>query len=263
MKHHEKTGSLLALPLVVTLLAAALAGCEVVVHAIAGDHRTILATAEAAYRAAQDAGLKRMVYLSSASVHGQAPAPGTDEHTPLDRRQPVPYNRSKIEAEALLKHLRSSGSVELVILRPGIVYGPRSCWTGGLADEVLAGEAYLVDGGTGVCNALYVDNLIQAIDLALTAPEIDGEAFLLGEEETVTWRDLYRPIVEALGVEIDLIPSVAYGPERGWKTQARRAQQCLPEPARMAIRAAHHAVHSRGSPAVSPWQRPVKRRPTA
>ena len=45
-------------------LAAALAGCEAAVHAIAGDRRTILGTAEAAYRAAQAAGLKRLVYLS-------------------------------------------------------------------------------------------------------------------------------------------------------------------------------------------------------
>lgn len=244
-------------------LAAAMAGCEAVVHAIAGDRRTILGTAEAVYLGAKDAGVKRMIYLSSASVHGQAPAPGTDERTRLDRRQPIRYNRSKIEAEARLKRLRPSGSVELVILRPGIVYGPRSYWTGGLADEVLAGEAYLVDGGTGICNALYVDNLVQAIDLALTAPGIDGEAFLLGEEETVTWRDLYRPIVEALGFEIERIPSITDRPERGWKTPARRALQLLPEPARLAIRAAYRAVHNSGSPTVSPWRHPAERSPTA
>ncbi len=244
-------------------LAAAMAGCDGVVHAIAGDRRTILGTAEAAYLGAKDAGVKRMIYLSSASVHGQAPAPGTDERTPLDRWQPIAYNRSKIEAEARLKRLRPSGPVELVILRPGIVYGPRSYWTGGLADEVLAGEAYLVDGGTGICNALYVDNLVQAIDLALTAPGIDGEAFLLGEEETVTWRDLYRPIVEALGFEIEQIPSIACRPERGWRTPARRVLQALPEPLRLAVRATYRAARNSASPTGSPWQRPAQRSPTA
>src|SRR5439155_25947513 len=79
-------------------LARSLAGCDAVIHAIAGDHRTIVATAEATYRAADDAGLKRMIYLSSASVHGQSPSPGTSEDTPLQRRQPIPYNRSKIQA---------------------------------------------------------------------------------------------------------------------------------------------------------------------
>ena len=66
-----------------------------------------------------------MIYLSSASVHGQSPVPGTDETSPLQSRQPIPYNRSKIEAERRLSRARSSGAVELVILRPGIVYGPR------------------------------------------------------------------------------------------------------------------------------------------
>ena len=117
-------------------LAAAMEGCEIAVHAIAGDRRTILRTAEAAYRAAQDAGVRRLIYLSSASVHGQAPAPGTDERSPLRRRQPIAYNRHNIDAESLLRRLRSSGSVELVILRPGIVHGPRSSWIGGLADEL-------------------------------------------------------------------------------------------------------------------------------
>lgn len=243
-------------------LAAAFSGYEAAVHAIAGDRRTILSTAEATYRAAQDAGLKRLVYLSSASVHGQEPAPGTDERSPLDRRQPIAYNRAKIDAEALLMRLRAFGSVELVILRPGIVYGPRSSWTGGLADEVLNGQACLVDGGIGICNALYVDNLVHAIELALNAPGVDGEAFLLGEEETVTWRGFYRPVVEALGFEIDRIPSVAYRPEPNWRIQTRQALQALPEPLRRGMRAASRTMRNSVSPPSSPWQRPAERGPT-
>ena len=212
-------------------LAAALAGCDVVIHAIAGDHRTIIDTAQTTYRAASDAGVKRMIYLSSASVHGQSPAPGTDETTPLQSRQAISYNRSKIEAERRLNRARSSGAVELVILRPGIVYGPRSYRTGGLANEILAGEAYLVGGGEGICNALYVDNLVHAMELCLTAPELDREVFLLGETETVTWREFYRPIVAALGLGMEIIPSLAYRRDWQLKTAARRALGFLPSSA--------------------------------
>ena len=223
-------------------LAEAMAGCEAVVHAISGDRRTIVETAANAYRAAQAAGLRRMIYLSSAAVHGQAPAPGTDETSPLNRRQPIAYNRSKIEAETALRRLRKAGKVELVILRPGIVFGPRSCWTGGLADETLTGTACLVDGGAGICNALYVDNLVHAIKLAASRSSIDGEAFLLGQEETVTWRDLYRPVVEALGRPIEEIPSVGYRPEPPWRRAARNAAARLPYPARAGLHAARHAL---------------------
>ena len=57
------------------------------------------------------------------------------------------YNRAKASAERRLLALRASGRTEVVILRPGIVHGPRSQWTGGLADQLLAGEAFLADGG--------------------------------------------------------------------------------------------------------------------
>jgi nucleoside-diphosphate-sugar epimerase len=237
-------------------LAEALGGCDAVVHAVAGDHATIVDAAEAAYRAAADAGVKRLVYLSTASVHGQAPAMGTDERSPLSRRQPITYNRSKIDAENLLRGLRRSGPVELVLLRPGIVYGPRSYWTGGLADELLSGEAYLVEGGAGICNAIYVDNLAQAIELALSAPGIDGEAFLLGEEETVTWRDLYRPVVEALGLSMEEVPSLSYDGRRDWAEEARRATDRLPPLARRALAKAYRAMQSRSSTR-SPFLRPA------
>src|SRR5919108_49903 len=70
-------------------LRRAFEGCEVVVHAIAGDRKTIIETVQTAYQAADEAGVRRLIYLSSASVHGQAPIPGTDENSPLSDRQPI------------------------------------------------------------------------------------------------------------------------------------------------------------------------------
>jgi nucleoside-diphosphate-sugar epimerase len=47
---------------------------------------------------------------------------------------------------------------------------------------------------------------------------VDGEAFLIGDAETVTWRDLYRPIAEGLGFEFDAVPSVEPpDPVPGWR----------------------------------------------
>ena len=187
-------------------LEAAFANCDAVVAAIAGDPSTIIGTVAPLYRAADRAGVRRLVYLSSASVHGQAPALGTDENSPLSRRQPFPYNRAKAVAERRLLALRRSGRTELVILRPAIVYGPRSQWTGGLADQILAGEAFLADAGRGICNAIYVDNLVHAILLSIEAEGVDREIFLLGDAETVTWRALVSPIAAALGRDVDAMP---------------------------------------------------------
>jgi nucleoside-diphosphate-sugar epimerase len=189
-------------------LRAALAGCEYVVHAIAGDNATIVGTVEPVYRAAEHAGVRRIVYLSSASVHGQSPAPGTNENTPLREDQPIAYNNAKVKAERRLLRMRANGCVEVVLLRPGIVYGPRSSWIGGFADELLTGRAFVVEGARGLCNSIYVDNVVRVIQLALTAPAVDRHALLVGDAETVTWRELYEPVTQAFGIPFDEIPSV-------------------------------------------------------
>ncbi|KFG70299.1 NAD-dependent epimerase/dehydratase family protein [Microvirga sp. BSC39] len=229
-----------------TALRAAFLGCQTVLHAVAGDRHTILGTLEPVYRAAHQAGVKRLIYLSTASVHGQDPAPGTDETSPLSDRQPIAYNNFKVRAEARLSALRRAGDVEIVILRPGIVHGPKSAWTAGLADELLAGQAYLVGGGRGICNSIYIDNLVHAIQLAARAPHIDGQAFLVSDAEQVTWCDLCRPIVEALGFRMaDLPDPPVAAPHRPLLSRLRHtpelvaAYRRLPEPMRHALRAGY------------------------
>lgn len=195
-------------------LERALAGCDVLVHCVAGDTKTIVGAVGPAYTAAQRAGVRRLVYLSSASVHGQAPAPGTHEGTPLRDDQLIAYNNAKVRAERQLQKLRATGAVELVILRPGIVTGPRSYWVESFASALVAGTASLVNGGQGICNSLYVDNLAHGVHLAMHAREVDGHAFLLGDAETVRWADLYRPIAGALGFDLADVPAAVYRPGR-------------------------------------------------
>jgi 2-alkyl-3-oxoalkanoate reductase len=187
-------------------LQAAFQGCDVVVHAVAGDIQTILGTLTPVYRAAQNAGVRRLIYLSSGSVHGQAPQPGTDEKSPLSATQALPYNNAKVQAERTLSRLRSQGSVELVILRPGIVFGPRSSWVTNFADALLAGQVALLHRGRGICNSIYVDNLVHAIYLTATHPAADRDVFLLGDQECVTWADLYSPIAKSLGYDLADLP---------------------------------------------------------
>lgn len=213
-------------------LTLALAGCTFVVHAVAGDRNTILGTIEPAYRAAERAGCRRMVYLSSAVVHGQAPASDTTEASPLSRDQPVDYNLSKILAEEMLLDLRRRGSVEVSILRPGIVYGPGSHWSDGLAREIIGSRAYLVDGGPGLCNAIHVDNVLHAILLASEAEEADGQAFLLGEDGRITWREFYGRIADAIGRSRDDIPSVEYVRAKPPLAERLENMRSIPRPLR-------------------------------
>lgn len=232
-------------------LARAFAGCDVVVHAVAGDARAITGAIEPVYRATARAGCRRIVYLSSAMVHGQSPNPNADEHAPLPQDQRLAYNRAKIRAERRLFALAAKGLVAVVALRPGIVYGPRSQWVGGLADRLLAGHAALVDGGAGLCNAIHVDNVVHAIALAATSPAAAGEAFLLGEAETPSWREFYRRVAAPLGIAIDAVPTVGLVADRwslarqidAWRMSrpVRAALASLPGPLQAGLAAAWSA----------------------
>lgn len=242
-------------------LEKAFANCDAVVSAIAGDPATLIGTVDPIYRAADRAGVRRLVYLSSASVHGQAPAPGTDERSRPSTRQPFPYNRAKAVAERRLLALRRGGRTELVILRPSIVYGPRSQWTGGLADQILSGEAFLADAGNGICNAIYVDNLVHAILLAIEAAGVDREIFLLGDAETVTWRALVSPIAAALGADVDAMPQPSSAEILDEKASALRGLifssarymfRKLPRRTAHALRAARRAAREHRQAAAPP-----------
>ncbi len=180
-------------------LAAALRGTSVCVHAAIGDAGQIVRMAEVAYRACAAAGVRRLVWLSSASVHGQDCALGTDETTLLHTRHPLVYNNAKVRAEARLAKLAADRRVEIVMLRPGVVFGPRSRWVADAAADLLAGRAAWIDSGRGICNSIYIDNLVEAIRLAATVPAAAGQTFLVGDEETVTWADFLLPIAAHLG----------------------------------------------------------------
>ncbi|MGL5080092.1 MAG: NAD-dependent epimerase/dehydratase family protein, partial [Microcoleaceae cyanobacterium] len=171
-------------------LQKALTGCDLVIHCVAGSPWFIQQSAVAAYKAAENAKVQRFVYLSTASVHGQAPKPNTDETSSVGDRQFLAYNNAKVRAERELLRLRTQGSTEIVILRPGIVVGPGSSWVVGFANSLRLGTAYLVNSGKGICNSIYIDNLVHAVHLAMIAPNADRQAFLVGDAETVTWADL-------------------------------------------------------------------------
>lgn len=185
----------------VASLSTALAGCDAVVHAALGDPRQIAAMPAVLCAAAAAAGVPRVIYLSSATVHGQAPAPGTDEGTPLHCRHSLLYNNAKVCAERAFFRGCARHRLAGFALRPGVVFGPRSRWIANAAADLRAGTGAWLNDGRGICNSIYVDNLVEAVHLAALAPGRAGEALLVGDAETVTWRDFLGPIARHLGFD--------------------------------------------------------------
>jgi len=189
-----------------TALASAMTGCDAVVHLVVGNPDIILDAAKALLPAAVQAGVQRIVYLSTASVHGQCPLPGSNEDSPLSDRQAIPYNNAKVRAERILRAAQKQHPIPLTILRPAVVFGPRDRWCVPIVKELLAGTAWLLNDAPRLCNSIHVDNLVHAIRISLEADSaIADDTFLITDDEEVTWDEFYVAIATFLGLPADSV----------------------------------------------------------
>lgn len=164
----------------------ALRDCDAVVHLATGGRQGIVLGTQNLAAAATRMRIGRLIHMSTTAVYGLTP-PDTlsSEAAPL-KNVGEPYCDWKIAAErAVWRGIRSG--LAAVILRPCIVYGPNSRWNTTTIDKLRRGEFHLLDEGQGVCNTVYVDNLIDAVLAGLRRPEAVGEAFFVTDEKPVSW----------------------------------------------------------------------------
>jgi nucleoside-diphosphate-sugar epimerase len=151
--------------------------------------------------AARDEGVSRFIYLSSASVYGQTPPDPTDESRDIPLTGD-PYSDSKILAEQEVISFSKKFGLPVVILRPAIVYGPASrVWSIGIIEALQAKHPIVVGNGDGICNSLYIDNLVDAMILAGTVDGVEGEAFIITDGEPCTWGEYVGYYARMLGME--------------------------------------------------------------
>jgi nucleoside-diphosphate-sugar epimerase len=176
-------------------LEAAARDCEVVFHCAWGG--TTLAEARAVnvegtvnvVDAAVRAGARRVVHVSTMSVHGRRLPPVLTEDAPLVFRGD-PYGVSKAEGERAAFARGAASGIEVVALRPTLVYGPGApYWLLGYFQRVRSEQVALIDGGRGVANLIFVEDLIDALLAAATVPGVAGEAFLVSGADPVSWRE--------------------------------------------------------------------------
>jgi len=197
----------------------AVEGIDTVVHLAARVHVMDDASSEplAEYRkvnvegtkflavAAANAGVKRFIFISSIKVNGEGRA---SAYTEVDKEAPVdPYGVSKWEAEQELRKIADKTGIEVVILRPPLVYGP------GVKANFLR-LFKIVERGiplplSSIKNQrsfIYLDNLIDAIITCINHPEAAGHTFLVGDKESISTPGLIRQIALALEKPALLFP---------------------------------------------------------
>jgi nucleoside-diphosphate-sugar epimerase len=187
----------------------AVEGCEVVVHCAAKQGRGKLddfrrVNVEGTLnllRAARAANVARFIHVSTINVHGFPPPRDANADSPLvftgDR-----YSISKAEGERAARRFARENNLPLVVIRPACTYGPRSdAWTMQPLRRVRRGAPVLIGKGDGICNAVYIDNLIDLIVLALKNDAAIGQAFIGAEGRGVTWREFYATYARMVGMD--------------------------------------------------------------
>ena len=198
-------------------LVPLLEGCGMVVNLTLGDDKRIVGDVQAMYTACREAGVPLFVHMSSAEVFGRAEDPALREESAPDGQHWMEYGREKAAAEAWLRS-QWDGSVKVVILRPGLIWGPGSGWLVEPAKALVDGTALLYSEGRGVCNLIHVDNVIEHL-MVLAQSEPQSGVFNIADPETLSWAEYYHAIAREVGADesaIRLAPDSDFR-ESPWK----------------------------------------------
>lgn len=194
--------------------AAALAGVQVVVHAAARVHvmKETCADGLAEFRRvnvqgtlnlarqAAAAGVKRFIFISSIKVNGEASRPGQPLHADDLPAPQDAYGISKHEAEQGLNQLAADTGMELVVIRPVLVYGP------GVKANFLSMMRWVQWGlplpFAAVENRrslVFLDNLVDFVVTCINHPQAANQVFLASDGEDISLNQLLRALGRALG----------------------------------------------------------------
>jgi nucleoside-diphosphate-sugar epimerase len=151
---------------------------------------------------------KRLVYISTSLTLGYGRL-DISEDKPGKPVSFMPYARMKIETENFLKGLHRREELPVVILRPADVFGPKDRTTCALILRgCRRGVPMIVGHGDWYFPFCYIDNLCQAVRLALAVPGIEGRAFTVTNGQLVTWREFYSEIYALLGRRQRFFPPI-------------------------------------------------------
>ncbi|MEK0275211.1 NAD-dependent epimerase/dehydratase family protein [Vibrio vulnificus] len=155
---------------------------------------------------ARKAGVKRFVFVSSIGVNGTSTQA---EPFSLDS-EPSPHNdyaQSKYDAEIGLKKIAKETGLEVVIVRPTLVYGPDAPGNFGMLTKLIKRLPVLPFGlATNRRDFISVQNLADLLVICATHPNAAGHTFLASDSETVSIKEFTNAIAKGLGKKVFQLP---------------------------------------------------------
>lgn len=192
-------------------ISSALSGCSLVIHAAAALKGSpaemfldsVVASRNLLEAVANEVRPMRIVLVSSFGAMGVGELPRgamVDENVPLERHpeQRDVYSHTKLRQEQLFWEYREKYGFQLVVLRPGVIYGPGGGHFSNRVGLNLFGR-FLHLGGNNLLPLTYVDNCAEAIVMAALYDEADGQIYNVVDDDLVTSRQylsLYKSRVK-------------------------------------------------------------------
>jgi 2-alkyl-3-oxoalkanoate reductase len=152
-------------------------------------------------------------------VYKEVTSPDLDDDSPPASGHWMPYARAKSSAEVMLRGQLAAAPCQVVVLRPGIVWGVRSPHTMSTVEALLEKRAYMVGDGRGVFNSIFIDNMVACIRACCDHPEDIRGFYNVGDDEYVTWRDFHSSLAGPLGYDMARMPMVS-GERMPWSGRA-------------------------------------------
>jgi nucleoside-diphosphate-sugar epimerase len=201
--------------------SSSLSGVECVVHCAARVHqmKESLSDARKAYqqvnvdgtlnlaRQAVQAGVKRFVFISSIKVNGEFSPDGKPFIEKIGKAPSDLYGQSKYQAELGLKKIASETGLEIVIIRPPLVYGPGvKANFATMMKWVKKGIPLPLGAVKNQRSLVYIDNLVDLMITCCDHPNAAGEVFLVSDGYDVTTTQLLKAIAYHMSCPSRLLP---------------------------------------------------------
>ena len=185
----------------------AVRGVEVVFHlasahletslSAAEFHRANVEAVETLLEESRASGVKRVVHVSSCGVHGRLRHHPGDEGAPF--RPSGDYERTKLAGELAARRFHERLGLSVVVVRPAWVYGPGCQRTARLFRTIERGKFVMIGSGSTRRGAVYITDVLDAFERCATHDGIDGEVFIVVNDEPVTVNQVVSEIAALVG----------------------------------------------------------------
>jgi nucleoside-diphosphate-sugar epimerase len=145
--------------------------------------------------------LERFVHVSSLGVYEARDHFGTDETTPPATKHLDGYTQSKVESEKLVLEYHAKKGMPVVVVRPGLIYGPRDrVVVPRLVENIRIGRFRYFGSGDKAMNSVFVGNLVDAIMLAISNPGAVGQVYNITDDDPTSKRRFFGTAARLAGL---------------------------------------------------------------